>query len=68
MIKSLVITNRNGEVVFEKYNFYTNDAHAGWNGLYRGNRLPAGVFIYTLGFEKPGHGFQFIKADVALIR
>lgn len=67
-IKSMVITNRNGEVVFEKYNFYTNDANAGWNGLYRGNRLPAGVFIYTIGFEKPDHSFQFIKADIALIR
>ena len=37
----LTIYNRNGERVY-----YTNDPKAGWNGYYRGQRQPAGVYVY----------------------
>jgi len=67
-VKSLVIVNRHNEVVFEKNNFYTNDANAGWNGLYRGTPMPADVFIYTISFEKTDHQIQFKRGDIALIR
>lgn len=66
-IRSLVIINRNGEIVFEKYNFFSNDVNAGWNGLYKGAKLQPDVFIYTIGLEKNGD-FQWLKGDVALIR
>lgn len=67
-VKSLVIVNRHNEVVFEKYNFYANDANAGWSGLYRGTAMPADVFIYTISFEKADRQIQFKRGDIALIR
>jgi hypothetical protein len=38
-IKNFRIFNRWGEMVFEKTNFQANDANAGWDGTFKGQKL-----------------------------
>ena len=40
--------SREGATVFEKANFYTNDAAAGWDGTLRGSKLSTDVYIYAI--------------------
>ncbi|RYZ44282.1 MAG: gliding motility-associated C-terminal domain-containing protein, partial [Sphingobacteriales bacterium] len=46
-IKSLKIYNRSGDLVFSNENFQANNPAAGWDGRYKGQQLPADVFLYT---------------------
>jgi gliding motility-associated-like protein len=41
----LIIYNRNGEVVFQ-----TKDPNSGWNGYFRGQPQPDGVYVYYAEF------------------
>ncbi|MBC7949068.1 MAG: gliding motility-associated C-terminal domain-containing protein [Chitinophagaceae bacterium] len=41
----LMIYNRNGEIVFQ-----TKDPSAGWNGYFRGQPQPVGVYIFNVSF------------------
>lgn len=47
-IKSFRIFNRWGEMVFEKTNFQANDIKAGWDGTFKGVKLPADAYVYSL--------------------
>ncbi|RYZ27127.1 MAG: PKD domain-containing protein [Chitinophagaceae bacterium] len=47
-VKSLRIFNRWGEVVFDKANFAVNDPAVGWDGTYKGKKLPPDVYIYQV--------------------
>jgi gliding motility-associated-like protein len=46
IIKSLIIYNRWGEVVFEKKNFNIDDKAAAWDGKYKGVLAPVGSYVY----------------------
>ncbi|MGZ8558306.1 MAG: gliding motility-associated C-terminal domain-containing protein [Chitinophagaceae bacterium] len=46
IIKSLLIFNRWGELIFEKRNFSIDDRAFGWDGKHRGNLVPAGAYVY----------------------
>lgn len=48
IVKSFKIYNRWGELVYEQNNFTVNDASRGWNGTFKGKRLSADVFVYTI--------------------
>jgi gliding motility-associated-like protein len=47
-IKSLLIFNRWGEVVFENREFPVNDALAGWDGIYKGKKAKADIYVYQI--------------------
>lgn len=47
-IKNLRIYGRWGETIFEKNNFNSNDASAGWNGTFKGQKLNPETFVYTM--------------------
>jgi gliding motility-associated-like protein len=47
-IKSLLIFNRWGEIVFEKREFPVNDPVAGWDGNYKGKKAKADVYVYQI--------------------
>lgn len=47
-VKYLRIFNRWGELVFENKDFNIDDKKAGWDGVFKGQRLPSGVFVYTI--------------------
>ncbi len=46
IIKSLIIYNRWGEMVFEKRNFAIDDRSNGWNGKNKGILVPNGAYVY----------------------
>lgn len=66
-------TNYNGAYEFSVYNrwgtrvFFTNDAKAGWDGIF--NDLPAelGVYFYMASFTVNGK-HHLLKGDVTLVR
>lgn len=43
---SLKILNRNGKEVF-----FTSDPYQGWDGCYKGEKLPKGVYVYNCRYE-----------------
>jgi gliding motility-associated-like protein len=47
-IKGMKIFNRWGEIVFERSNFFANDPALGWNGLIKGKKAPADVYVFII--------------------
>lgn len=68
MIRSLVVFNRWGEVVFERRNFNANDAASGWDGTYKGQKLSPDVFIYSCEVVCINNEVLPFKGDVTLLR
>jgi gliding motility-associated-like protein len=66
-IKNLRVFNRWGEIVFEKSNFNANDASSGWDGTYKGRKLSADVFVYTLEVVCENNTNLVFKGNIALI-
>jgi gliding motility-associated-like protein len=61
-LENFSIYNRFGEKVFE-----TNNLSKGWDGTYQGQKLPPGVYVYTIN-AKDAKGVLFLKGSVTLIR
>ncbi len=58
------IFNRWGGLVFE-----TNDINEGWDGTYKGRKMPSGVYIYLIEAPCPINNLRFLKkGDISLIR
>jgi gliding motility-associated-like protein len=68
LIKSLRVFNRWGEVVFERLNFNANDAAAGWDGTYKGAKLPPDVYIYSCEVVCINNEIIPFKGDITLLR
>ena len=47
-IKSMKIYNRWGELIFWKENLSPTDQTSGWDGTYKGNMQPSGVYVYYI--------------------
>jgi gliding motility-associated-like protein len=67
-VKSFVVFNRWGEVVYEVYGFQPNDENFGWNGLYRDKVLDSGVFVYYAEVEFLDGEAEIFKGDISLLR
>jgi gliding motility-associated-like protein len=67
-IKQLRIFNRWGEQVFEKYSFKANDESAGWNGTYKGQKLPTEVYVYIMDIQCENNTVLTYKGNIALIK
>ncbi|MEO6720414.1 MAG: PKD domain-containing protein [Ferruginibacter sp.] len=67
-IKTLRIFNRWGELVFEKNSVNANDPSAGWDGTYKGVKLPADVFVYMIDVICDNNSVLPYKGNVALIQ
>ncbi|MBK8310375.1 MAG: gliding motility-associated C-terminal domain-containing protein [Chitinophagaceae bacterium] len=66
-IKTFRIFNRWGEVVFEKRDFPINDASAGWNGTYKGNKPKADVYVYQAEVFCENGEIIKLNGNIALI-
>lgn len=66
-VKLLRIFNRWGEVVFEKRDFPVNDAAAGWNGTFKGQRPKADVYIYQAEVFCDNGDIIRLNGNIALI-
>jgi gliding motility-associated-like protein len=67
-IKTFRIFSRWGEVVYEKNNFSSNDANAGWDGKYKGKTLTPDVFVYTMDIICDNSSILVLKGNIALIQ
>jgi gliding motility-associated-like protein len=66
-IKTLRIFNRWGEVVYEKYNVPVNDASVGWDGIYKGKKPQADVYIYQAEVFCENGELIRLNGNIALI-
>lgn len=67
-IKSLMVFDRWGNQVFERYNFAPNDPSLGWDGKLRNKDVQAGVFAYFCEVVFPDGKKRLYTGDVTLIR
>lgn len=62
------IFDRWGELLYEKFDFPTNDLMSGWDGTYKGELLNANVFIWQLEAVYPDGKRENYYGQSALIR
>lgn len=67
-IKNMKIYNRWGEMIFERNSFLANDANAGWDGTFKGVKLNADVYVYTIDIICDNNAVLQYRGNVALIR
>ena len=68
IINHFAIADRWGTIVFQKNNFQSNDDNFGWNGKFKGDFLPTGVYIYMAEITFRDGTTSIISGDVTLIR
>ena len=56
------IYNRFGELVFDN-----NNPEVGWDGRYKGEIVPTGIYIYLIQYSKPNHDIIQKKGIVTLV-
>jgi gliding motility-associated-like protein len=64
----LRVFNRWGQLVFEHANFSLNDKPSGWNGTFKGTRLPPGVYIYQASMVCDDEKIFELKGNITLLR
>lgn len=67
-IKVARVFNRWGEIVYEKNDFQPNNASAGWDGTYKGQKLAPDVFVYMFEIVCDNNTTLVYKGNIALIR
>ena len=67
-VRMLRIFNRWGEVMFEGPNIEANDASKGWDGSYKGRKLPPDVFIYTVDILCDNNTVLTYKGNITLLQ
>ncbi len=66
--KSFRIFSRWGQQVFQAQNFLINDASTGWDGTFKGAKLPPDVYVYILEVYCENGNLVNLKGDVMLVR
>src|SRR6185295_1307432 len=67
-IKSMIIFDRWGEVVFEKKDFPPNDPASGWTGTFKGKKASADVYIYLMEIQCENSTIIPAKGNITLLR
>jgi gliding motility-associated-like protein len=68
LIKHMVIFNRWGDKVFERYNLYGNDRAGWWDGTVNGLPAEPNTYVYMIELQCPVGGAFYRKGTVVLIR
>ncbi len=68
LVKSMLIFNRWGQLLFQKRNFYPNANTDGWNGKYNNVLQKPDVYIYMMELQCAGNKTFLQKGTVTLIR
>lgn len=66
-IKAMHIANRWGTVVFSRENFFPNDPTQGWDGLFKGQPIQTGVYVYVAELEMANGETVIVSGDVTLV-
>jgi len=67
-IRKFTIFNRWGQVVFDRKDFNPNDAAAGWDGTFKGQKASADVYIYLMEIVCENNSVIPVKGNVTLLR
>lgn len=67
-IKQLRVYDRWGALVYAAENLPPNDTQSGWDGVYQGKTLGAGVFVYTAVLEFSDGAEVPLQGDILLVR
>ncbi|HLG41235.1 MAG TPA: PKD domain-containing protein, partial [Chitinophagaceae bacterium] len=67
-IKSMIVFDRWGEVVFERKDFAPNDPSAGWTGLFKGKKASADVYVYMIEILCDNNTVIPVKGNITLLR
>ena len=65
-IKSLIVFNRWGAVVYEGNDIQNNDVTSGWNGEFNGKRMNSGVYAWIAEIEFIDGLTESFSGDVTL--
>jgi CHU_C Type IX secretion signal domain len=68
IIESFLIFDRWGTQLFEQVNFQPNDPANGWDGLYKGEPLNPGVFVYQAKVRFIDGEIILYKGDITIVR
>jgi PKD repeat protein len=67
-IELLQVFDRWGDLVFENKNFKPSVLSSGWDGTFRGEDAPAGVYAYFMKIKFIDGTVQLFKGDVTVLR
>jgi gliding motility-associated-like protein len=67
-IRSLRIFSRGGQLVYEGRNFAPNDPLPGWDGSFRGQPMPVGMYAYLAEIVFLDGRTEFFKGELTLLR
>ncbi|MCB0644813.1 MAG: gliding motility-associated C-terminal domain-containing protein, partial [Phaeodactylibacter sp.] len=67
-IRTFQIYDRWGDQVFVQNNIDPYDQQAGWDGTFRGQKAPLGVYVYFAEIEYIDGIVEFLKGGVTLVR
>jgi gliding motility-associated-like protein len=67
-VNSFMVFNRWGESVYTNFDFLPNDPAFSWDGMHRGQKANAGVFVWYAEIEMLDGRTELYKGSVALVR
>ncbi len=62
------VYDRWGELLYESGDFMVNDEEIGWDGSFRGEQMPTGVYVWYAEVEYPDGMTEQLKGKTTLIR
>ncbi|MEO6833967.1 MAG: PKD domain-containing protein, partial [Chitinophagaceae bacterium] len=65
---SFRVFNRWGELIFERLNTPLNDESAGWDGTFKGQKLPPDVYVYTMQSRCEDGQVVKWRGDITLLK
>ncbi len=68
IINYLRIYDRWGNLIFDRTLPRINQAHDGWNGIYKGHSLNPAVYVYNYSITNPDGRIEVRSGDVSLIK
>ena len=68
VVRTFRVFDRWGEMVFEAFNFPVNDTNVGWDGMYRGQLMNSGAFLWYVEVEYIDGLEQAFKGTTTLVR
>jgi gliding motility-associated-like protein len=67
-IERFTIFDRWGEQLYERTGFAPNNEFDGWDGTYKGEHLPPGVYVFTVQVRFIDGKVQLLSGDVTIYR
>jgi len=67
-ISSLTVFDRWGAQVYQANNLQANSSEEAWDGTFKGDLLPSGVYIYAAEVEWINGEKSFFQGDISIVR